>query len=571
MLMSILPFLIVLGLLVFIHELGHFLAAKACGIYVDRFSLGMPPRVWGFKVGETDYCIGALPIGGFVKMAGQEDSPMDDEQREKEYGHVPPDRWFNKKPIWQRVIVIAAGPIMNVVLAVVLYGLAGAIGENVPENKVDTRIGYVEADSPAAKAPLYRMAATADATDTSGAAEATGWQPGDRILSINGRATTAFEDVAMNAMLSAGETLNVVIERPDASGAMTRYLSPVRPEALPGARELRFGILPFRAALVDRVFDGTAAQEHGLQKGDLIKKLDGKVVDRTSFAQIVSKQTHGETLSLEVERDGKTLTVPIQPQIMGSFERGGSLGDLAFTTPYADDTTPADAPLVIADVSDTLREKKKLRSGDVIVDIDGRPANAGLARELTKTAAGKSLTATVKSPKRLFGLLGKEETRKVTLDLTAIGFIGVEFREKLVFHKVPPSEVIPYAFERCHRAMDVTFRSLYSLVTGGVSPKELGGPIMIYRVTTMAAEQGVSRLIQIAAFISINLAVFNLLPLPVLDGGLLAFLTLEGIRRKPLDIRILERIQQVGIAFILFLFLFVTFNDIARWVHDTMR
>lgn len=565
MLMSILPFLIVLGLLVFFHELGHFLAAKACGIYVDRFSLGMPPRIWGFKYGETDYCVGALPIGGYVKMAGQEDSPMDDEQREKEYGHVPPDRWFNKKPIWQRVIVIAAGPFMNLVLAVLLYGIAGSIGENVPESKVDTRIGSVEPDSPAAKAPLFRIATSPDAVDTSAKPDDVGWQTGDRILSIGGRTTTAFEDVALNAMLSSGNMQPVVIERADDQGRATQYLSLIKPETLPGATQLRFGVSPFSTAVVDTVSDGLPAQQQGLQKGDVITKLDGKTVDALSFRQRVTKLTAGEALTIQVERDGKLLDFELKPQIIGRFE------DLAFTTPVADKTTPDDAPLVIAGLNDTLREKTKLRSGDIVVDIDGRPANAGLMRELERTSAGKTVTATVKSPPRFHGLFGKEEIRNVSLDLTPVGVVGVVFGEKLVFRKVSLAQALPESLTRCRKALDVTFRSIGLLVTGNVSPKELGGPIQIYRVTTMAAQEGLTRVTQIAAFISINLAVFNILPLPVLDGGLLVFLTLEGIRRKPLDIRVLERIQQVGIAFILFLFLFVTYNDIARWVTDSMR
>src|SRR6056297_2980426 len=125
--MDIIVFLLVLSLLIFVHELGHFMAAKACNVYVDRFSIGMPPRVFGIRLGETDYCVGLLPIGGFVKMAGQEDAPLSEEEREEQYGHVPPERWFNRKPVWQRYIVTIAGPFMNLVLAVVLYGALAAV------------------------------------------------------------------------------------------------------------------------------------------------------------------------------------------------------------------------------------------------------------------------------------------------------------------------------------------------------------------------------------------------------------------------------------------------------------
>ena len=139
--MDIFVFLIVLGVLVFVHELGHFVAAKACGIYVDRFSLGMPPRIFGFKFGETDYCVGLLPIGGYGKMAGEE-------ERESAYGRVPTDRWFNKKPVWQRAIVLIAGPAMNIVLALAIYALMAGYGREVPLHLEDTRIGLVERSRP---------------------------------------------------------------------------------------------------------------------------------------------------------------------------------------------------------------------------------------------------------------------------------------------------------------------------------------------------------------------------------------------------------------------------------------
>jgi len=157
LLVNLLVFIVVLGVLIFFHEMGHFLAAKACGIYVDRFSLGMPPRVAGIRLGETDYCIGALPIGGYVKMAGQEDAPLSEEEREKDYGHVPPERWYNNKPVWQRMIVIVAGPLMNLLLGILLYGIVAAAGTRVPESEISTRAGFVKPESPAASAPLYRM------------------------------------------------------------------------------------------------------------------------------------------------------------------------------------------------------------------------------------------------------------------------------------------------------------------------------------------------------------------------------------------------------------------------------
>jgi hypothetical protein len=174
-LLKLLLFLAVLSLLVFFHEFGHFFAAKLCGIYVKRFSLGMPPRVFGVKIGETDYCISAIPFG----------VPLSEEEREKEFGGVPEHRWFANKPVWQRLIVLVMGPLMNLVLAVLLYGMIAVIGSEVPESDVMARVGEVVKDSPAATAPMFRMDDNAVPAVT-GTSDATGWQLGDLIVSVDG-------------------------------------------------------------------------------------------------------------------------------------------------------------------------------------------------------------------------------------------------------------------------------------------------------------------------------------------------------------------------------------------------
>ncbi|MCC6142238.1 MAG: site-2 protease family protein, partial [Candidatus Hydrogenedentes bacterium] len=254
MLFSVLVFLLVLSVLVFVHELGHFLAAKACNIYVDRFSLGMPPRVAGFRWGETDYCISALPIGGYVKMAGQEDAPLTEEEREQEYGNVPPDRWFNNKPVWQRFIVILAGPFMNIVLAVALYALLAAVGADVPEFEVEARIGQVEPDSPAATAPLYVYEENARLSTYTGDPDAVGWKTGDRILTLDGRAVDNLGDLAIGAILGGEDQAHqVLIERVNEDETTTRYVSSLKPAIIGEEENPRFGVAPFDTAQVGEV------------------------------------------------------------------------------------------------------------------------------------------------------------------------------------------------------------------------------------------------------------------------------------------------------------------------------
>ncbi|GMV90789.1 MAG: hypothetical protein AMXMBFR82_05670 [Candidatus Hydrogenedentota bacterium] len=646
-LFNIVVFIVVLGELVFFHEMGHFLAAKACGIYCERFSLGMPPRLFGFRFGETDYCIGLLPIGGYVKMAGQEDVPLSDDERKEQYGNIPPERWFSNKPVWQRVIVIAAGPFMNLVLAVLLYGIVAAVGANVPEYKVDNRIGMVRPDSPAATATLFEIPDGGTANLT-GEPDAFGWQTGDRIVSINGKPVANISDVAIDAVLSAGEPMRIEIERTGPSGETTRYHSQVQPIRETEEDHPQFGVAPFQTALVGRVLEGSAADKAGLQADDVITHANGQIVDSQTFTKMVSENPGENPIELKVLREDETVDITITPAIVGQFE------DLQFAAPhsylavpdpkslsvlFADpgflgstkletgdviktiNGQPADVRLlsdlaesgstepltvtiqresglfggsteelenqltlaqirqavtsydlqakpVIADLSDEVQKATGLLRNDVVEAIDGEPATVeGLG--VIEDRPGETVTLTVRTPEVGFGVLREGETREVTLPVVPTGQVGVTWAPKMVFHRAAPSEVIPEAFHLSWQALTRTVRTLELLVTGGLKVNDIGGPVMIFQITTQAARIGYSWLLEITAFISINLAVFNLLPLPVLDGGHLVFLTIEGVRRKPVSPRVMEWVQQAGLVLIIALMLFVTFNDIKRYFFDT--
>jgi regulator of sigma E protease len=647
-LFNIVVFIIVLGELVFFHEMGHFLAAKACGIYCERFSLGMPPRLFGFRFGETDYCIGLLPIGGYVKMAGQEDVPMSDEERKEHYGNIPPDRWFSSKPVWQRVIVIAAGPFMNLVLAVILYGIVAAVGANVPEYKVDNRIGMIRPDSPAAGAMLFEASTPGELPDLTGEPDAYGWQTGDRIVSINGKPVSNISDVAIDAVLSAGQAMLVELERTDSSGSVKRFMSQVQPLRQDEEDHPQFGVAPFQTALVGRVLAGSAADEAGLQADDIITHADGGIVDSQTFTDLVNKNTERAPMELRVLRNGEALQVTITPAVVGQLE------GIQFTAPHSFLAIPDPENLAVVFSSPEFDEATDLRDGDKIVTIDGEPANAralttrsdsdldkvhtvtlerttglfgGKTEKLEKqltlaqirqavtpydlqskpviadltdevaketgllrndvvetidgepatlegmrvidSRPGEMIVMTVRTPEVGFGVLRGSETKEVEIEIVPAGQIGVNWAPKMVFHRAAPAEVIPEAFRLSWQALTRTVRTLELLVTGGLKMNDIGGPVMIFQITTQAARIGYSWLLEITAFISINLAVFNLLPLPVLDGGHLAFLSIEAVRRKPVSPRVMEWVQQAGLVLIIALMLFVTFNDVKRWFFGT--
>lgn len=646
-------FILVLGELVFFHELGHFLAAKACGIYCERFSLGMPPRLFGFKFGETDYCVGLLPIGGYVKMAGQEDVPLSEDERKEQYGSIPPNRWFMNKPVWQRVIVITAGPFMNIVLAVLIYAILVGFGAEMPESKHDNRIGYIEPDSPAATAPLYKISPDNKMADLSTEPDATGWKTGDRIVSIEGRPVENIMDVQIENVLSGGETVIAEIERTHDDGSVARYISPVQPRKIDDSEHVRVGITPFETALVDVVIDGMPAQAAGIKHGDIVTRLNGKPVDKGTFREAISGIREGESVVLELIRDGQPTTVSVTPMLLGNFkdiligpnldwidtldvskplkvreedpkllEGTGFLNGDAVVSVNGESITrdlvrrlserPGDEKLQVVverqgllgfgerkqvslpdvtvgaflqaitpfDVAAKPRvlgitAKKSAETGieekDIIEEVEGQPATIALLKELRDSRIGETISVTVRKPPIGYGMMRSESTRETKLEVTAAGMVGIQWGEKTTFYRAPLARVFPEAFRETWRMIKLTVRTLESLVSQKISPRELGGPMMIYQATTNAARfGGYVGLMETTAFISVNLAIFNLLPLPVLDGGHLLFLTIESVRRKPVSARVMEWVQQAGLVLIVGLMLFVTFNDIRRWFENLL-
>lgn len=557
MILNIIIFLAVLSLLIFFHELGHFVAAKAFGIYVKRFSVGMPPRLFGIQWGETDYCIGALPIGGFVMMAGQEDVPLSDEEREKEYGAVPEDRWFRNKPVLQRMCVLLAGPFMNFVLAILLYAIVGLVGSMVPEWEVEARVGDIEKNAPVLQAPLF-LIDEASGQPLDDTPDAVGWQIGDRILSINGRAVSNMTDLAIEAVLG-GEVKahDIVLEREGPDGSLARYHSNVTPQILDDGRHARFGVGPYETALVREVLPGSPAEAAGFREGDIIHDVDGQPVSLTAFIKYVEDTTEGQEILVRIHRDGEPLDLRVTPRKTGRI-RGLSAGDL----------TGGDGPVTVLAITPELSEATGLRAKDVLLEVNGAPVTTEELQRLEESSPGGTLAFKVKRPAKLFGLVQEEQTFDTTASVDAVNAVGVALHPKSVLQRIPPSRIVQHSVYQSYLAVERTIMTLVGLFRQTVSPKDLGGPLMIFEVTSKAAEAGLDWLLKITAFISINLFVLNLLPLPVLDGGQVVMNAAEALRGKPLNEKFLERLQQVGILLLIALMLYVTYNDLERWILD---
>lgn len=434
----LLSMLFVLSILIFVHELGHFLAAKLFGVRVERFSIGFPPRLFGVKIGETDYCISAIPFGGYVKLSGMIDESMDKET-------IKGEPWeFMSKPGWQKVIILSAGVLMNFLLAVVILGASLYYqGEQLLPT---TTVGEVV---------------------SGGLGEKIGFQKNDRIVAINGQPVHYWNDIASKFIENLGKDVYILVER---EGRQVELV--MSKDALSLDKSGQLDIAPLFPAMVGELTPGYPASQAGLQTGDRIVAIDGTPVHSWDDMTQIIRASPGKELVLTILRHGKQISVPIIPKSeqevneAGETETVGKIG----IGPYV--------------------EHRKI----------------GFFTSMVK---------------------GFENTIFVTqLNVKALGW----------------------------------------LVTGKKSPKEiLGGPIFITKMAGEFARTGFLNLLILVAHLSIMLAIVNILPIPALDGGHLAIIFLEGVRRKPLSIKTKMAIQQVGLAIILMLMFFLIFNDIRRF------
>jgi regulator of sigma E protease len=284
-------FLVVIGILVLVHELGHFLAAKFFGMRVDRFSIGFPPRAFGKKIGDTDYCVSWVPIGGYVKIAG-----MVDESLDTDFVNEEPKPWeFRSKPIWQRMIVICAGVVMNIFLAILIFwGIIFYQGKTV---KPVTEIGYVVPESPAAKA---------------------GFLTGDVILDVNGKRATHWEEIE-NSVYSDALSGNLAVTiRRDGKSTVVNIVQPLISEIL----ESGLGLQPAGlVALVTNVETGKPADQAGLKPGDVILDLNGQGVSFHSLQQSV-KRYAGKEVTFRWKREGEANEARLTPSVEGKIGVG---------------------------------------------------------------------------------------------------------------------------------------------------------------------------------------------------------------------------------------------------------
>ncbi|MBE9502766.1 MAG: RIP metalloprotease RseP [Proteobacteria bacterium] len=428
--MTIISFVLVLGFLILIHELGHFLVAKGLNVKVEKFSIGFGPKLVAFRRGETEYMISAFPLGGYVKLLGEEPGEeLENDPRE-----------FASRPVSHRMAIIIAGPLMNLLLTFALLPLAYMIGVNMPAFlDEEVKVGWVMEDSPAIEAGIQRD---------------------DIIKTIDGDDVETWEKAVTIFMSNPGRRLEIGILR-----GGNEINVRIMPSALEGQGGGYTGILQPMEARIGEARPGMPASIAGLKKGDLITRVDGHDVNHWIEMSNFIRQGGGKEMVLGVKQGDKEIEVKLIPRM--------------------------------DDVSKNY-------------------------------------------------------------------VIGVQRSEPMIFKQFGFGEAINEGVNKGLQLTYLTFDILKKLITFNLSIKSLGGPIMIAQATGAAAHSGISEVIMLMAFISLQLGILNLLPIPVLDGGHVFFLLAELGLRKPISIKTREIAQQIGFAILILLMLIVSYNDIMR-------
>jgi regulator of sigma E protease len=434
---NILAFVFVLGVLIFVHELGHFLMARRIGVRVLTFSLGFGPKLFSFRRGDTEYCVSAIPLGGYVKMAGE--NPEDSRTGAADE--------FLSKTKWQRFQVLVMGPVMNLVLAVVVMALVLYQGAPVP----------LYEDQPAVVGSFNEPSV----------AKRAGVQPGDLIATVDGKDVDTWEQFAI-AILSKPKR--------DVSLGIVRNGSPVTVSVVPdafGKFELGdIGVLPIMRPVIASIEAGSPAAEAGLKPGDVVMAAAGdRYVNYPRLIEMI-KAREGKPLALEIKRDGAIQQVAVTPRKIGDA----------------------------------------IRVGAQISSLETKIVDPG------------------------------------------------------------PLEAVQMSLERNWEWSVMIVQTLAGLFTRDTSVKQLMGPVAIAQVSGSAAEAGWVPLFGLLAMISLNLGLLNLMPIPVLDGGHIAILALEGLSRRDFSMKVKEKMLLVGFVLLLTLMVTVIYNDLTRveWIEKLM-
>ena len=531
--MSALYFILFLGGLIFFHELGHFLAARAVGVTVLRFSIGFGPKILGFKHHGTEYWLSAVPLGGYVKFLGDDPENLP--------SGFEAAKGFLTTAIWRRVVIVLAGPMFNLVLPLLVFLPTFLAKSELPPSV----LGTVARGGPAWVAGL---------------------RGGDRVVEMDGQPVSYFWELQAIIGAHPAQPVAVTVDRHGERKQLT-----VTPAAVPDPILKEVGFTSESGQIevtleatrpVVMVVGGGPAAAAGMKDFDAVLAVDGR--EPASFEEVRDALAAAST---------RAVRVVVAPTSLESAEPGPSrevvIGPLADAGIGAGVT---DGATVVSELeSDSPADRAGLKVGDRIVQVDGRDVagwlfmvqdlerepEAAHAVRVERAGGTVDLTLSLVNPRWAPGAA-----------VPKYAFGAASRRAVVTPDSIPNDARLRFALDRSlartKKVFIVTVGGLAGLVTGHVSVKEMGGPIMIYHIASTAGQRGWADFFDALAWLSMSLGVLNLLPVPVLDGGHLVLFGIEAVRRKPVGLRGRQIATYFGLALLLMLMAIVFVNDIDR-------
>lgn len=529
--MGILLTLLMIGILIFVHEFGHFVVAKAIGVKVLKFSLGFGSPILSFKKGETVYQIAWIPFGGYVKMLGENpDEEVEPEEIKRSF--------YNQKPS-SRLLIVLAGPLMNLLFPFLIYYLVYAM----PGQEISNRIGMVMEGRPAATAGIKSY---------------------DRIVEVDGNKTEYWRDLLREISKRPGRTVEIKVERDGRVIPLTVNIASEKEVSKYGFSQIvgRIGVSPYMPGPVIYIQDENSyAYRSGLRSFDEIKKVDGVNIESYYRLERTFEERAGREVKVEILRGEDKKRIELTFVARRLEEMGVDQAEL-----YVYKVEPG-SPAEIAG----------FKPGDKIVSVNGE--------KLIYFAELESIFARDPDREHEFGIIRGSELLNLKLKLKK-EIKKDEFKQEYNYYVFGATnnsvfsdgEIVRKGFTPLRAIYDAVYDAtevikttalgIYQLITGQLSFKTVGGPIMIFGIAGKAAKRGISYFLHVMALISINLGIINLLPLPVLDGGHIVMSLIEIVARREIPLRARMVVNLIGIVMILSLTVLVLFNDIARYSEE---
>ncbi len=520
---------ILLGILVFIHEAGHFVAAKLMGIRVEIFSLGFGKKIISKQWKDTEWRISLIPLGGYVKMTGE--SPEDAEKISKEEQQYS----FSHKKWWQKLIVVFAGPLTNILFAIPIYMVVASYQLKTVAPIVET----VQYKSPA---------------------EQVGIEPGDTVLSVNNKRVFIWDDIKKSIPKphhKKCDNIPLSIKKDITGNVKSMKITPeysTYKDILGDTKEYcKIGIsaevIPPIVFLLHPI--------KGIHSGDTVLAVDNHIVKRFyDIKKYLLQSAHSITVIHNAHHKKIVFTDEEKRRFLSSIY------------PYG---------MMIKSVEkESIAEKTGIKKGDVIVSVDDIPIYDPyeFMRYFTQGNKKQRVVSLIRNGKKqdiTIPVRFEQKDNPYTGGKNKRVKWGASFYFKYVnpqlIHRPDPVTYIVYSgFSNTWEIMKDTLKGIWYMITGKLSAKGLGGPIMVFDISAKAAERGMKVFLYMMGVISINLGLINLFPIPVLDGGHILIFSIEGIRRKPLSQKVKEKMMTAGFIFLMMLMLFAVTNDIMRYI-----